>query len=398
MKARLKELAVDSVKAGGRASNGQGNEWFQTLEDAADWYDHWLREAAFPLWWNVGADRVRGGFHEALNVDGEPRPGPRRARVQARQIYVYATAGEIGWDGPWREAARHGADFYFGKYRRSDGLFRTLIGLDGEVADDTPMLYDQAFTLLSSATMHRLDPGYVDLRAIALGVKRGLDTMRNRAGGFIENIAYPYQANAHMHLLEGALAWAEIEGGVWDDMADELVEMAMRVFIDPKGRFLREFFDAQWRPVAGEEGRLIEPGHQFEWAWLLDRWGRARDRQDAVDMALSLYQAGRRGVDEARNATLNELWDDFTVKDSIARFWPQTERLKAEMLFGREADQLKAANSLRRYLETPRAGVWYDKMRPDGAFIEEPAPATSFYHILCSCLELLRPKRREGTL
>lgn len=382
---------VDSVTMSAQA---QGADGFGEVAVAAAWYDRWIREVAFPLWWNVGADRVRGGFHEALSVEGEPRPGRRRARVQARQTYVYATAGAMGWDGPWREAARHGADFYFGNFRRSDGLFRTLVGLDGNVADDTPMLYDQAFTLLATATLHKVDPDYVDLRQIAFGVKSGLDTMRSPAGGFIENIAYPYQANAHMHLLEGALAWGEIEGGAWNDMADEIVEMALRVFIDPEGGFLREFFDAQWHPVGGDEGRLLEPGHQFEWAWLMDRWGRARGRADGIEMAQRLYQAGRRGVDAARNATLNELWDDFTVKDPIARFWPQTERLKAEALFGGETDQIAAANSLRRYLETPCPGTWHDKMRPDGTFLDEPAPATSFYHVLCGCMYLFQAAGR----
>ena len=141
-------------------------------------------------------------------------------------------------------------------------------------------------------------------------------------------------------------------------------------------------------------GRIVEPGHQFEWAWLMDRWGRARGRADAVEMAQSLYQAGRRGVDAARNATLNELWDDFTVKDPIARFWPQTERLKAEALFGTEEDQVAAANSLRRYLETPQPGTWHDKMRPDGTFLDEPSPATSFYHVLCASTYLFRAAGR----
>ncbi len=382
-------LAVDS-----ETKQGEDERRLHTREQAAAWYDRWVREAAFPLWWEVGADRVRGGFHEALSIAGEPQPGPRRARVQARQTYVYATAGALGWDGPWREAAWHGADFYFGKFRRPDGLFRTLVGLDGNVADDTPMLYDQAFTLLATATLHKVDPDRIDLRKIALGVKHGLDSMRSPAGGFVENIAYPYQANAHMHLLEGALAWAEIDGGVWNDMADEIVEMTLRLFIDPEGRFLREFFDAQWRPVSGDEGRLLEPGHQFEWAWLMDRWGRARGRADAIEMAQSLYQIGRRGVDGRRNATLNELWDDFSVKDPIARFWPQTERLKAEALFGTEADQVAAANSLRRYLETPRAGTWHDKMRLDGTFLDEPSPATSFYHVLCASTYLFRAAGR----
>lgn len=385
---RLDELAVDSVT---KDADPTAPGAFATLADAAAWYDRWVRDAALPLWWRQGADRERGGFHEALSIAGEPRPGPRRARVQGRQTYVYATAGAIGWDGPWRQAAWHGMDFFLGRFRRPDGLFRTLIGLDGAVLDDTPMLYDQAFALLGMATLHRVDPDRVDLREVALGVLDGLDSMRNPAGGFVENIAYPYQANAHMHLLEGALAWAENDGGVWDSFADEIVEMALKVFIDPQGGFLREFFDADWRLVGGDDGRLIEPGHQFEWAWLLEKWGRRRGRQDAIDAARSLYRAGRRGLDASRGGvTMNELWDDFTVREATARFWPQTEHLKAELLFGDETEQVVAAEALRGYLQTPAPGAWRDKLRLDGTFIDEPSPATSFYHILCACTELFR--------
>ena len=31
----------------------------------------WLFDDALPLWWKDGADRVRGGFHEAID-DGRP--------------------------------------------------------------------------------------------------------------------------------------------------------------------------------------------------------------------------------------------------------------------------------------------------------------------------------------
>ncbi|MET3528108.1 AGE family epimerase/isomerase [Phenylobacterium koreense] len=384
-------MAGDSVtksgKVGVRAAPGR----FADLAAASRAYDRWLRKAALPIWWAKGADRQQGGFIEALSVEGDPRPGPRRARVQGRQAYVYATAGMLGWDGPWREAAWHGVDFFVDRFRRPDGLFRTLVGLDGEVLDDTPMLYDQAFALLGTATLRRADPERAgELRDVALGVLDGLQSMRNPAGGYIENIAYPYQANAHMHLLEGALAWAEVEPDPWEAMAAEIIDLALTVFIDPKGRFLREFFDASWGVAGSDDGRLVEPGHQFEWAWLLARWGRQYDRADVVEAGRDLYRAGLRGIDPVRNVAVNELWDDFTLRDGTARLWPQTERLKAELLFGNETSQLAAADSLQRYLETPAAGVWRDKMRPDGGFIDEPAPATSFYHVLCACTELFR--------
>jgi mannose/cellobiose epimerase-like protein (N-acyl-D-glucosamine 2-epimerase family) len=35
-------------------------------------------------------------------------------------------------------------------------------------------------------------------------------------------------------------------------------------------------------------------------------------------------------------------------------------------------------------------GLWRDKYQPDETFVEEPAPASSFYHIVLSILEMDR--------
>jgi mannose-6-phosphate isomerase len=34
------------------------------------------------------------------------------------------------------------------------------------------------------------------------------------------------------------------------------------------------------------------------------------------------------------------------------------------------------------------SGLWRDKQKADGSFVDEPAPASSFYHILCAIYEL----------
>ena len=85
----------------------------------------------------VGADKTGGGFHEAIDLAGKPVLGERRARVQARQIFTYAVAGELGWNGPWREAVRHGLDYYIGRYRRPDGLFVNALRADGSPSPRT---------------------------------------------------------------------------------------------------------------------------------------------------------------------------------------------------------------------------------------------------------------------
>ncbi|HEX6866534.1 MAG TPA: AGE family epimerase/isomerase [Caulobacteraceae bacterium] len=41
-------------------------------------------------------------------------------------------------------------------------------------------------------------------------------------------------------------------------------------------------------------------------------------------------------------------------------------------------------------METPVPGLWRDRMKADGSFIDEPAPASSFYHIVGAILDLDR--------
>ena len=377
------KTAVDQLKAQGR-ERPRSLAHFETIEGAREWFDRWLRTRALPLWWTGGADHLRGGFYEVLSPEGRPLEAPRRSRVQTRQTFVYATAGQMGWQGPWRQAAWHGMDYFLARYRRSDGLFRALVSPAGEVLDETAALYDQAFALLAMATLHAADPGHVDLASEGRLLLEALQVKRHPAGGFREEGAYPFQANAHMHLLEAAMSWLESGGGPeWRALAAEVVELALTRFIDVEGGFLREFFDETWAPAPGADGRRIEPGHQFEWAWLLERWALHTGDKASAKSARRLFACGLRGVDPTRSVAVNALNDDFTVQDATARLWPQTEWLKAARILGKDA--LPAANALGYYLGPV---AWEDAMRPDGTFQCQPAPASSFYHILSACREL----------
>jgi mannose-1-phosphate guanylyltransferase/mannose-6-phosphate isomerase len=381
------KTAVDMLKAQGREAPRPAPQ-LKDVEEAVSFYDRWLTTAALPLWWSLGADHDRGGFHECLTPDGQPVDHPRRARVQTRQAYVYATAAELGWKGPAKQAAWHGMDYFLTNYRRPDGLFRTLVAPDGAVLDDTAVLYDQAFALMSMAVLHRIDPTRRDLLGEANALRAALDSRRHAAGGFIEVAPDVYQSNAHMHLLEAALAWIEAGGGPeWEALAAEIVELARSKFIDAKGGYLREFFEADWSPAQGDRGRRVEPGHQFEWAWLMARWGKM-GRPEATATARKLFENGVAGYDAERQVAIMALFDDLTPMDPVARLWPQTEYIKAAVILGEDSHILTAARALRRYLDTPALGVWRDKLLPDNSFVEEPAPASSLYHIVAACAEL----------
>lgn len=351
----------------------------------------WLHGSALPVWWALGADHDQGGFYEKLDEDGRPVIEPRRARVPARQIYSFATAGRLGWTGPWRQAVEHGLDYFLPRHQRPDGLFRALLTPQGAPADDTATLYDQAFALLALAAAAAVLPDRADRLALEAGrLVAELRRSRSAGRGFVEaGGPTPFQANPHMHLLEAVLAWEDATGDVeWSRLADEIVELCLSAFIDVESGALREFFDQDWSPAAGVDGRIVEPGHQFEWAWLLERWARARSRPDAAAAARRLYGVGLRGVDPLRGVAVNVLMDDLSPYDPSARLWPQTEWLKAALIFGDEPTAAAACNGLLRYLDVETPGLWRDRMGEDGGFAAKEAPASSLYHLVCAIAEL----------
>jgi mannose-6-phosphate isomerase len=194
-----------------------------------------------------------------------------------------------------------------------------------------------------------------------------------------------------MHLLEAALAWMELDDdGRWITLAGEIVELASTRFVDNGQGFVREYFDANWQALSGVTGRIVEPGHQFEWAWLLLRWYERTGEERIRDIALHLIDLAEcHGVDRDRGVAVNSLLDDGSLRDPVARLWPQTERMKAACLaatvtrdeqYWRSA--VAATRNLSRYLDTPLPGMWRDRMLIDGSFVVESVPASSFYHIV----------------
>lgn len=357
-------------------------------------FEHWLMDRALPLWADKGLDRIHGGFFDLVTLEGQSVSGQRRGRVQGRQAWVFALAGTMGWQGPWKDVVRQGLDFALSR-RRQDGQLPGLIAADGSVLDETATLYDQTFLLLALAEATKRFPERRDFTEAA---RRIYDTTitarRNPAGGFRESAEQVFQCNPHMHLLEATLAWRAIEpAGIWDSWADELAQLGLKRLIDGKGA-IREHYDAEWRPAEGPAGKSIDPGHQFEWAWLLGRWARLRSDRSAEKAAQRLFEIGSQGVDPKRGVAMDEMDDEFRPVRPTARLWPQTERLKSALAFmaasaGEEraryrAEAWSAATTLWHYLETPLPGLWRDRMLPDGSFVEEPSPASSLYHIICA--------------
>ncbi len=387
---------------GYQSSGHRGSSGPQSLEllgEASRRLKQWLVEDAFPTWWQRGADRVHGGFHERLQLSGEPSDEPRRARLHPRQIYSFSFADDLGHDGLTEPATRHALDYFLLHYLRDDHFIRACVAPNGAVVDDSVLLYDQTFALLGYASAFDV----FNDESLRDRARQLLDSMymhlRNAAGGFKESPDRDLllTSNSHMHLFEATLAWMALDHDPrWRSLAEQLVQLALTRFVDPATAQIREFFTADWAPAAGDMGRVVEPGHQFEWAWLLLRWHAFAPDARAASTALALIDAAEsRGVDPRREVAMNSLLDDGSIRDGRARLWPQAERLKAACLAW-EAMRLpaycdmayRAAIALERYLQTTTPGLWRDTMTVDGGWVDEPAPASSLYHVVAAIAEL----------
>jgi mannose/cellobiose epimerase-like protein (N-acyl-D-glucosamine 2-epimerase family) len=357
----------------------------------------WLVDAAYPLWSRLGIDSRTGGFVEALSQQGQPLRLPRRVRVQPRQIYAFAHAPAFCWRGPAEVIVRRGVSALIASYRRADGVYRTLTDDQGRPLHDRGLLYDQSFVLLGFAAAAVALGARTEFEPIALELRDNIERRWRLPGGeFRSGDSCPdlREANPHMHLLEACLAWCAVGTDPdWGRWADDLAELAVGRFIRPAIGALTEAYAASWEPAPGLQGRQIEPGHQYEWAWLLLRSGGpngAARRAAALRLIDVAENYGVRG-----GTAINALLDDFTVQDPSARLWPQTERLKAARLAARVTGDPRywdiaanAAASLFPYLDTALPGLWFDVRLPGGAMADSPAPASSFYHLVCAIAEL----------
>jgi mannose/cellobiose epimerase-like protein (N-acyl-D-glucosamine 2-epimerase family) len=378
----------------------------------------WLRDHALPLWDRHGVDRVGGGYFENISVVGPQRVletsgNMRRGRVVARQIYVFDVGQRLGWRSAFSCPVDHGCEYLFAGLYLGDGLFHASVDAGIHTPNGSFSLYEQAFYLFALARLKATAAARYPIEATAV---RCLERLRadygKGIGGFEESNppGLPLRSNPHLHLLEAALEWIDAASDghrtTWIELAREIVGLCLARFSDGATGAIREYFDRDWRPVPGDEGRIVQPGHQFEWAWLLLQWAGSAystmsERARCRVAARRLIEIGERwGVDLRHGVAINEIWDDMTPKDQAAKLWPQAERLKAWCatldLADTGAEREYACNKiaiaapgLSRYLHTETLGLWHEVCDENGEFPPGPCKASSLYHVACA-IEVLQ--------
>jgi len=222
--------------------------------------------------------------------------------------------------------------------------------------------------------------------------------------GFAEDSigTLPRRQNPHMHLLEACHALAEVSGaGRWLERADRLVDLLLHRLLDPATGTLGEFFTADWQPAPGPAGQLREPGHHFEWVWLLHHHARLTGRTDVVPVAERLHRfAVAHGTVRSPRGLPLVLDGVDALGHPVAPtrlLWPQTEAIKAEAARIEFLGDAAAAARLDGHLSAlfghwldPATGLWINQLDAQNRPIRAALPVRVLYHVMLALAEVTR--------
>jgi mannose/cellobiose epimerase-like protein (N-acyl-D-glucosamine 2-epimerase family) len=370
------------------------------LEAQSRLLNSWLLNTAFPLWFTKGFDATTQLFHENLDRDFQITNDTQRSMVQARQIYCVSAMIENGaeYSSAQKQQLAAALKIYVETFQRPNGAFAFSIASASPHTDSD--LYAQAFALFALARGYLIlkDPQW---EAAAVKLLSYLEKERRLPqGGYseFEKGKVVCRSNPHMHLFEAAVEWmVASKDARWSEFSAELFSLFQEKIL-ARQPMIGEEFDDHWEPIKNAEGAFFfEPGHHFEWAWLIARYAELTD-PNLRKVSERLFAIGNgHGVLPHSETVVDQVWSNGKIKSSSARFWPQCERIKAASHLARkskgpskahyERAALRSAANLADYLQPLDMGLWSDSRDASGAMVYGRSKASSLYHIAGAILE-----------
>jgi mannose-6-phosphate isomerase len=336
-----------------------------------------------PLWQGPGWNAEMALPFEALDAQHQPlAPQRYRAMACARQLFLFSSFmghpqvpdADVRAAALFRSLQRHFHDAEHG------GWFYS-IDPQGAPLDRRKDLYTHAFIVFACA--HYWAKVREPLVESVLNAALNVVAQRFADGdGLYESVlaedwssldAGPLQ-NPLMHLAEAFLATLDVREDA-DTLAalDNLAEAMQRRFVDIEhGVMLEKPLDAvdNWS----------EPGHQFEWFYLLESSEHLRGTPLHGSLTTAFAHAQAQGVDQITGAVAAMLDVDGSVKDGTQRIWAQAEYLRALTLRpGSEALLARQLNALQQHFLHPTG--WNECLDSQGKISRSDMPSTTPYHL-----------------
>lgn len=345
-------------------------------------HQHFM-QVIVPMWLRSGWNAELALPYEAVDATHQPLPPLRyRAMACARQLFLFSSLiGEPSVpEAPARAAAlfrslqRHFHDAEHG------GWFYS-IDPQGAPLDRRKDLYTHAFIVFACA--HYWAKVREPLVESTLNAALNVVAERFADGdGLYEAVlnedwsslnAGPLQ-NPLMHLAEAFLITVEVRDDARTQAAlNALIAGMQRRFVDVEHGVMLE------KPL-GDVDNWSEPGHQFEWFYLLESSEHLRGSPLHRSLTTAFSHAQIHGVDQSTGAVAAMLEVDGSMKDGTQRIWAQAEYLRALTLQpdnqGLLARQLTALQN--RFLHP---GGWNECLDSEGNVSRSDMPSTTPYHL-----------------
>jgi len=370
-------------------------------DSSIQWTD-WMVQKALPLWSTAGYDRARRLYHERLTFDATPIvTSDLRLMVQARQIATFCRASLDGVFNASRDALDCLAEVQ-NRFWRSDNQpgWVFALGVDGRPSKTTRDLYAHAFILYAYAWAYNLSRDRNLLKIVNETIKEIESIFQEGVEGFLSEVP-GYNSmrcqNPHMHLLEAYLVLFEVtEDQFYLDKAQHIVELVNNRFINSRSGMVMEFLSSDWTPCKEFGSNSVEPGHLFEWSWLMSEFIRLSSeyphRKSLYSISERLFTSGvEYGI--VHGMVCDGITDDGTITHTSTRIWPQTELIRL-LAYRSKRLTINLKNVAENYLfvtmtriffssYAPNSlqGGWFDRRNAKGNITVDHMPASSLYHI-----------------
>ncbi|MDR5739003.1 MULTISPECIES: AGE family epimerase/isomerase [unclassified Caballeronia] len=329
-----------------------------------------------PIWRGPGFNAALRLPLEAVAPDDHAPLPPKRYRAMAcaRQLFVFADAGELEHAKTLFESLRH----YF-RDTRHGGWFYS-VDANGAPLERQKDLYTHAFVVFACAHYARKS-GSADALALLAETSNLVETRFAKPGAvlnaalsddFTAALEGPLQ-NPLMHLAEAWLAAREATGdAAYDTRLATLAEWIAHTFVHEPTGCIAEL------PIGAANNRL-EPGHQFEWYFLAIGSGHAAFASAGLDERLerAFLFAQKHGIDDETGGVCAALDETGAVIDGTQRIWAQTEYLRALATRGDPVGE-QIGRFRARFLHERG---WVECRAAGGDISRADMPSTTPYHL-----------------
>jgi len=180
--------------------------------------------------------------------------------------------------------------------------------------------------------------------------------------------------NPLMHLAEGFLATLAVR----EDAAVQSALLALATAMQQ--RFIDRQYGVMMEKPLGAVDNWFEPGHQFEWFFLLASSDVLKNTPLHASLARAFAYAEQKGVDTLTGAVSGMLALDGSVRDGTQRIWAQAEYLRALTLRpGSEAVLQRQLQALQQRFLHHKG--WNECLDASGAVSRWDMPSTTPYHL-----------------